>query len=357
MDPAWVCSGCEMPIYEIDPTRDPRWDELLDTHPGGSIFHTRGWLEALRRTYGYAPVAISTSPPGCRLANGLPFCEISSWLTGRRLVSVPFSDHCTPLVESSEQLACLLSYLRGNLTRERWSYIELRPTDSAVARETGFGRSKVYLFHKLDLRPCLDDIFQKFHKDCVRRKIQRAEREGLACEEGRSVELLSMFYQLLVITRRRHGLPAQPLAWFQNLIACLGEKVKIRVASKGGQPIASIFTIRYKQSLVYKYGGSDPRFNNMGGTQFLFWRAIQEAKECQFSEFDMGRSDCDNPGLVAFKDRWGASRTELVYLRYPARNSHGVSETGQALISKYVWSHAPSCMLAAAGRAFYKHMG
>ena len=346
-----------MTIYEIDPTRDPRWDELLDTHPDASIFHTPGWLDALRRTYGYTPIAFTTSPPGHPLRDGLPFCEISSWLSGRRLVSLPFSDHCSPLVESSEQVACLLSYLRENLTREKWSYIEIRPTDSVVTGCTGFGRSKVFFLHKLDLSPCLDDIFQNFHRDCVRRKIQRAAREGLVYEEGRSVGLLSMFYQLLLITRRRHGLPAQPVAWFQSLIACLGERVKIRVASKNGQPVASILTIRCKRALVYKYGCADQRFNNLGGTQLLFWKSIQEAKECRLREFDLGRSDCDNPGLVMFKDRWGATRTELAYLRYPVEQSHSLAEARQSRIGKYVWSHVPSGVLAAAGKVLYRHMG
>jgi hypothetical protein len=86
--------GCDMTVYEIDPMRDPRWDEFLETHQHASIFHTRRWLEALRRPYGYAPVAFTTSSPGHQIVNGLPFCQIPSWLSGRRLVSLPFSDHC-----------------------------------------------------------------------------------------------------------------------------------------------------------------------------------------------------------------------------------------------------------------------
>ena len=34
----------------------------------------------------------------------LCFAEMKSWLTGRRLVSLPFSDHCEPLVDSEEDL-------------------------------------------------------------------------------------------------------------------------------------------------------------------------------------------------------------------------------------------------------------
>jgi hypothetical protein len=346
-----------MTVYEIDPTQDERWDDLLHKHTDASIFHTRGWLETLRQTYGYKPVVFTTSPAGSPLTNGFAFCRISSWLSRPRLVSLPFSDHCTPLLESADVLAYLLAYLREKLGSEKLSYIEIRPRDSVVTGDAPFEKSKSFFFHKLDLQPSLDEIFQNFHRDCVQRKIERAAREKVTYEEGRSDSLLTKFYHLLLMTRRRHGLPAQPVDWFRNVIACVGDKVKIRVASKDGRPIASILTLRYKHVLVYKYGCSDRRFSNLGGTQLLLWNAIQEAKRDQLSEFDMGRSDCDNSGLVAFKDRWGATRTELGYLRYPVKHSHSVAQARQSRISKYVWSHSPSAVLAAAGRALYRYMG
>src|ERR1700674_839023 len=91
-------------IHKFDPLKDPRWPEFLHRHPDASIFHTPGWLEALRRTYGYQPVVFTTSPPTQELANGLLFCCIDSWFTGRRLVSLPFSDHCEPLTDNPENL-------------------------------------------------------------------------------------------------------------------------------------------------------------------------------------------------------------------------------------------------------------
>jgi hypothetical protein len=346
-----------MTVYEFDPTKDERWEDLLREHPQACVFHTSEWLEALRRTYNFAPIAITTSPPGIPLANGLPLCQIRSWLSGHRLVSLPFSDHCQPLVGSSDELHYLLTYLRNKRNSERWNYIEIRPTDPVLADGAGFKKSQVFLYHKLDLRRSLNDIVQNLHKNCVKRKLQRAEREGVVCESGRANSLLTKFYNLLLTTRRRHGLPAQPINWFQNLIACLGERVKIWVASKDGRAIAGILTLCYKQVLVYKYGCSDHRFNNLGGTQLLLWRAIEEAKEGRLSEFDLGRSDYDNPGLVAFKDRWGANRTELTYFRYPRRHFDQATKAGRILISKHVWSHVPTSVLAAAGRALYKHMG
>ena len=92
-----------MSVYKIDPLSDPRWPEFLQRHPDAAIFHTPAWLEALRRTYGYEAVVYTASNPGSDLTNGIPFCRINSWLTGRRLVSLPFSDHCQQMIARSER--------------------------------------------------------------------------------------------------------------------------------------------------------------------------------------------------------------------------------------------------------------
>ena len=42
------------------------------------------------------------SPPDEPLENGFLFCRVESWLTGRRLVSLPFSDHCEPLCKGKK---------------------------------------------------------------------------------------------------------------------------------------------------------------------------------------------------------------------------------------------------------------
>ncbi len=346
-----------MNIYEIDPTADERWEGFLQSHPRASIFHSRGWLQALCRTYDYTPTAFTTSPPGHPLTNGIPFCRITGFFGKRRLVALPFSDHCEPLVGDAEELKSILTFLQHKRDIEEWDYVEMRPASSDLASGTEFAKSQTFSFHKLNLRHSSEEIFQSFHKNCVQRKIRRAEREGLVYEKGTADELLRKFYQLLLQTRRRHGVPIQPLSWFRNLIGCLDGALTIRVASKDGRAIASILTLRYKHVLVFKYGCLDRRFGKYGGMQFLLWRAIQEAGQSDLWEFDLGRSDLDNPGLIRFKDRWGATRRELAYLRYPMRHSQGISNVGQHLLSKYVWSHVPRGVLATAGRVLYRHMG
>ena len=74
------------------------------THRSGST------LSGVRT--GYQPVAFTTCAPAAELRNAVVFCEIQSWLTGSRLVSLPFSDHCDPLVDDRDQFASIRWYLQ-----------------------------------------------------------------------------------------------------------------------------------------------------------------------------------------------------------------------------------------------------
>ena len=348
-----------MPGYRIDPLQDARWEEFLQTHPRASVFHTSGWLEALRRTYGYEPVVFTTSPPSRQLANGIVFCRISSWLTGSRLVSVAFADHCRPLVRNPEELVELVAHLQHAFPHENCKYFELRCLNSDtldLEAHTGLTKSASFSYHSLDLRPDLESLFHGFHTSCVQRKIRRAHREGLTYDEGTSDHFLEQFYSLFVMTRRRHGLPPQPLAWFRNLRDCLGSGLKIRIASNDGQPLASIVTVQHKDAIVYKYGCSDARFHRLGGMALLFWRTIQEGKKQGMHELDLGRSDPEDTGLIAFKNHLGAASSSLNYYRYPPQSAVPSTLRRMASVSK-LYSRLPASVLRMAGNFLYRHVG
>ena len=345
-----------MMLYDLNPLEDPRWSEFLCKHAAASVFHTIEWLRALHSTYGYKPVVLTACPPGTPLSNAVVFCEIHSWVTGGRLVSLPFSDHCEPLADSSEERESLLRAVVDCANLNRWKYVELRPVDVGVDG-TGFEPADQYCLHRLELSGSSEEIFRRFHKDCVQRRIRHAERQPLKYEEGRSESLLRGFYQLLLLTRRRHQLPPQPLEWFRNLADCLGDMLKIRTLSIDGKPIASIVTIRYKDSMTYKYGGSDPVFNKLAGTALLFWRAVEEAARDGLRTFDMGRSDLDNRSLILFKDRWGAARIPLTYRRYPGGPARARTSDWKSLVAKQVFQRLPDSWLVASGKLLYRHMG
>jgi len=343
-------------IHIINPLADRRWDDLVARHPRASVFHGRGWLEALNRTYGYEPFALADAAPNSQLSNGLVLCRVSSWITGVRCVSLPFADHCDPLLNAPGDVLEFTKWLRAECDRQAWKYVELRPISCSEDMEC-FTRGQAYFLHTLDLRPTLERIFQSLHKDSTQRRIRRAERQCLSYETGCSKRLTQEFYQLLVMTRRRHRLPPQPRAWFGNLIECMGDKVQIRLARQNGTPIAALLTLRHRSSVVYKYGCSDERFHNLAGMPFLFWRLIEESRASGVEEIDLGRSDLDQQGLITFKDRLGARKRMLSYYRYPQKQcGENVESLGSRAV-RQLFSVLPDCVLPTVGRIVYRHMG
>jgi CelD/BcsL family acetyltransferase involved in cellulose biosynthesis len=342
----------------VDPLLDRRWDDLVASHPQASAFHQRFWLEALARTYGYEPLVLTSAAPGEPLRDGLVLCRVASWLTGKRLVSLPFSDHCDPLLSDPAQLPDFLSCLRSEAAdHPDVRYVELRPRAWEQDENSGFQTSSSYWLHELDLRPDLQEIFDRFHKNSIQRKIGRAEKAGLSYEKGHAQALVAEFYRLLLMTRRRHQVLPQPRAWFKNLVEGGSGRVQIRIARKDGIAIAAMLTLQHGSSVVYKYGCSDGRAHNLGGMPFLFWRLVEESKAAGANEIDFGRSDLDQKGLITFKDRLGATRRLLKYCRHQRKGRGGASVTEKFRAVRQLLGVLPDGVFAAAGGALYRHMG
>ncbi len=341
----------------IEPLEDGRWARFVEQHPAACAFHSPGWLRALADSYGYQVLAVTSSDPGGELRNAVPFCRIQSWITGRRLVSLPFSDHCQPLTTDSAETDALIRFTIDKFCQDH-ERLELRPAhrvDSPPFDDEH--ESSRYYIHWLDLTLPLPTIFNSLHKDSIQRKIRRADKERLIYKDGRSDDLLQHFYTLLMRTRRRHQLPPQPIVWFRNLLRSLGDSISIRIAFKEELPVASIITLQHRNSMIYKYGCSDERYHPLGGMPFLFWKLIEEAHAASIPILDFGRSDLDNPGLIRFKDQWGTRRTELRYYQVPPpakerRTSGLLPKTVKAILARL-----PDRVLQMAGNYMYRHIG
>jgi len=341
-----------MGFHTLDPLADARWKQFLARHARASIFHSSGWLEALKRTYDYEPVVLTSAAPGNPLENGIAFCRVASWATGRRAVSLPFADHCEPLVDPDEINECA-EWLKAESGQEAWRYIELRPRFSHALN--GWTESSSYCFHILDLGGSLEKIFSGLHKDSLQRRIRKAQREHVSYETGRSDRQIEDFYRLQLKTRVRHRLVPQPKSWFRNLVSCLGDSLSIQIARKDGTPIAALLTLRQRAAVVYKYGCSDEKYHPLGAMPFLFWNLIERSKAEGAAEIDFGRSDWDQEGLIRFKDHFGARRETLRYFRYSRQRE--LVKPVPARAFGLAFDALPKSLLPVAGRLLYRHIG
>jgi lipid II:glycine glycyltransferase (peptidoglycan interpeptide bridge formation enzyme) len=160
-----------------------------------------------------------------------------------------------------------------------------------------------------------------------------------------------------LITRRRHHLPPQPINWFKNLAKNMGDALHIRVARKNNTAVAALLTLRHGPRIIYKYGCSDGAFHQVGGMPFLFWKLIEEGKATGAESLDFGRSEMENEGLVAFKDKFGTTKRIINYYRYPQTTKQASHSWGESVLARRMFSILPDGVLSAAGKLLYRHIG
>lgn len=346
-----------MQFYTTDPIFDKRWGEFVANEPRASVFHQPGWLQALAQTYGYKPFVVTNSHAGAPINEGIVFCGVSSWMTGSRVVSLPFSDHCEPLISCEDQLSAYMNWAQNECDHESYKYLELRPLTWSDSPDPLLASSQSYYLHTLDLTASLENIFGRFHKDSVQRRIKKAEKEKLSFEVGRTEQFVEEFYGLQLMTRRRQLTLPQPLTWFHSLAKCMGEQLQIWLARKNGVAVAALLTLRHQSKVVYKYGCSNENFHYLGGMPFLFWQLIQQSKSMGAIELDFGRSDLNDEGLVRFKDRFGTKKKLLKYFRYSPTGKKQVESASDSSKVRQIISYLPYTVCRAAGSILYKHMG
>ena len=343
-------------MYSLDPLTDNRWDALIASHPDSSIFHRKEWLQTLADTYGYRPFGITSAAPGEQLSDGLAFCEVRSWITGKRFVSLPFSDHAEPMLGPATDDREFAEWLAASAKKSRLRYIELRPI-AWTGRGEALSEGQKFWFHVLDLTRTPEELFSGLNKNNLQRRIRKAERENLEYEKGSSDKLLNEFCDLMLITRRRHQLLPQPKVWFYNLARNLKSDFEIRIARKDGKAVAAIVTLRHRRTITYKYGCSDEQQHHLAGMPFLFWKVISESKAENAEQLDFGRTEPGNEGLLRFKDQFGTTRKLITYLRFPRTNSEAAINPAHVPFAGQLFAALPGAVSWRLGGLLYRHMG
>jgi lipid II:glycine glycyltransferase (peptidoglycan interpeptide bridge formation enzyme) len=250
--------------------------------------------------------------------------------------------------------------LRTTVEHENWRYLEVREANGDIGHTNAAKDvlpTTTHFLHVLDLRPNLDEVLRRLDKDSVQRRIRRAELAGITEKCGTSEDLLKEFFGLFVVTRGRHRLPPPPYAWFRNLIQCLNEALEIRVAYKDKTAISAILTLRFKDVAYYKYGCSIARFNKFGAIPWLLWQAIASGKSNGATQFDMGRTEEENIGLLTFKNHWVPQPRTLAYWRFPDTPSFNSVNGWKMRMAKRVFSSMPDALRIMAGKLIYRHIG
>lgn len=341
---------------ELDPLHDPRWPDLLERAGDATAFHHSAWLALVHGTYGYDMTACCVTGDDGRLLAGLPVARVASRLTGRRLVAVPFSDLCPPLVACDappKAGPALVAALRS-LQERRGLPLEVRGTGGILGDAAPGMR---YRHHVLALGPDVAAVERRFAKPQIARGVRRARREGLHAAVRVDRTALATFYRLHVATRRRLGVPTQPRGFvmgFERLFAeGIGFVLEVRHEER---VIAAAVFLTAGDTLLYKYGASDERFLGLRPNNLLFMEAIRWGCEHGKRRLDFGRTDWDHESLRAFKLAWGAEELELQY-RHLGGGAPGWRSARNERVLASIIRRSPPTTGRVLGEVLYRHAG
>jgi CelD/BcsL family acetyltransferase involved in cellulose biosynthesis len=333
------------------------WDEYVLHHPMGTPYHLSPWLKTIASTYGFRDFLYAQRDAGGNFHFVLPLFRVPKLFSGRKLVSLPFSDYGGPLSLFEASQPQLLQKILHDQARRTCS-VELR---GSAADCSSFNPFLYYKRHILDLDRDIAKIRNSINKKTIQYSIRKAEKAGVCVDVETGKEAIDVFFHLNNLTRKKHGVPGQPQIFFDNLyknVIAPGHGFVMIARHKEKSIAASVFLVA-GDHIHYKYNASDPEALKMfAPNHLLLWCAIKLAKERGYRTLDFGRSSPDNVGLIRYKEMWGAESFDAPYFFYPRKtgaSSVRENSAGYSVITR-LWARLPDSVVNYLGPLIYRYL-
>jgi hypothetical protein len=352
-------------IVLVDPANDSGWDKFVENHPLGWICHLSGWAQVLEKSFkhinGHYLALLDEGQNTIKSA--MPLFEVRSWLTGKRLVSIPFATLCDPLISSSKDFEMLFESALDLAKRLGISHIQIKAYGSpSLIKDDRLGSTCFYKHHYLPLDSEPEQLKKSFHRTCVRQRISRAIKSNLTLRIADSESDLRDFYRLHLITRKRLGLPPQPYVFFESLWNTFFQsgRLSLLLAKKNGEATAALILFKFKDRVSAEIAASDDKYRDISPNHYLFWEAIKLACEQGYKIFDFGRTSPNNHRLMDFKERWGTKVIDLPEYHYPKQVNKKFAEPESSMrykLIKNICRNVPAFASQCIGHFCYRHLG
>jgi CelD/BcsL family acetyltransferase involved in cellulose biosynthesis len=334
----------------LDPIADSRWRRFVESQPSATAFHHPSWMQLLQRQYGYRFSAACVTCERGQIVCGLPIATVASRLTGRRLVSLPFSDACEALgIDDAPAATTLGRTIAAEVARQRLG-LEIRATAPMVPSAQSI---PLFFQHRLALTADVETGY----RSQISRGAAKARRAGLRVERRTDDDALLRYYGLHTGTRRRQGVPTQPKRFIRRFAELFARGLGFVMLVRDGTAVtAGAVFLTWNRTVTYKYGASDPGHLRSRPNNLLFVEAIRSAYEDGYEVLDFGRTDRSNDGLRAFKRAFGASESDLSYT-YVGRAPPAADPSLSARALNWTIRRGPPSLSRLIGEALYRHAG
>lgn len=343
-----------MNIEIINPLEYPGWDQLLLTHKDYTFFHSSSWSRVLHESYNYRPLYFTSINNG-KLTALVPMMEINSIITGKRGVSLPFSDYCQPIVESKMHFQEILNNIIIHGNKSGWKYFECR----GGKRYLNNNINSLYLFtHEIDLTVGGELILSQL-RNSTKRNIKKAIKNGVEIGFYQSLESVKEFCKLNFMTRKHHGIPPQPPIFFRKIYEHIISKNLgcVALASYQNKRIAGAIYFHIGDKAIYKFGAFNRKYQELRPNNLIIWSAIKWYSQNNYNSLSFGITNPENTGLRQFKLGWRVNETIINYYKFDLISMSFIKDKFRTKVSYNLFKKLPSPVLNLTGLLLYKHMG
>ena len=337
--------------YQLSKAPRKQITGFLADHTEGTLFHTPGWQEVIRATYGHE-CDYWLARSGSQITGLLALTRVRVSGLGEKHIALPYQFHAGQPISESEDVASALAEAALDAAESRGArYLEIRSHAPAPhlegsalqATDPGLVLTSV----------ALDGLEEKTIRRNHRRGVRSADAAGVKVENGTTLEDLRAFRRLLLAESRRLGVPQAGWRFFRGLHEQLPECYRLFLAHQDGRLLGALLNLEDERTVFARYGiYSSPEALRLHVPQALYWHAIRDAAARGRRTFSCGISAKSDEGLIRWKEGWGGV-TAPVHTYVKSMRAEAPS-AGDYLdgyrLAKSVWRQLPIPLVDLGGR-------
>lgn len=306
---------------KIDETFHKEWDNFVESHPNGTLFHTSRWLETIEKTQGVRKLQYGIYHHN-ELVGVFPLFIKKYWLL--KVAASPFLLEDTPYMgpvidplyfdEAMQVFDMTVRKLKIHYTRMMLR--NFYPCDDlnrlgyeVICKHT----------HILALSLSVDELWKGMEGRC-RTAIRKAKKSGIKIKHAEKRSWIEQYYSMYekLYKRQNKNLPNTKEFFYLLWDSFFPNNLTILIAEYEGQSIAGAIIVKHKDTAYYLDGVSIKDFNRLAPNSLLQWEAIKHAKNEGYKAYDFVGSDL--PWLAKFKKSFGGTLVTYLCLERASNN-------------------------------------
>jgi FemAB-related protein (PEP-CTERM system-associated) len=302
--PSTTGASVEVVCYSGDPYL---WDNYVDKHPAGTIYHRHDWRRVVEQTFGYECPYLAALR-GVSIAGVLPLTIVKGPLFGTYIASCAFSDYGGICADDMTAARELLSEAVRIAMKHGAKFMELRHVLPVDATDMEISRNKVLSVLAL---PNSEEALWNFFSAKLRNQVRKSLKGGMNVRWGHD-DLLADFHHVFSRNMRDLGTPALGIEYFRNILDFHGDAADVLILYKGSTPISGAVALTYRDTMEVPWASSIREYFSLLPNMLLYWTILKECIRRGLHNFSFGRSTEGSP-TAKFKAQWNSEAVALNY--------------------------------------------